>query len=83
MLQRLLRNIAGADDNAGRVQAVYARYAMKDRYMTKPLTGNPHQDMDPPGSEPEGGLEEADLGRDVSRAAMERERTRRRVEKAE
>jgi hypothetical protein len=46
MLRGFLRNIAGADDNAGRVQAVYARYAMKDRYLTKPLTGNPHQDME-------------------------------------
>jgi hypothetical protein len=35
----MLRNIAGAD-NAGRVQAVYAPYAMKDRYLTRPRTGN-------------------------------------------
>ena len=83
MLRRLLRNIAGADDNAGRVQAVYARYDMKDRYLTKPLTGNPHQDMDLSGPEPEGGLEEADLSKNASRAAMERERKRRRVKKAE
>jgi hypothetical protein len=83
MLRGLLRNIAGADDNAGRVQAVYARYAMKDRYLTRPLTGNPHQDMEVSGPEPEGGLEEADLSEDVSRAARERERKRRRVEKAE
>jgi hypothetical protein len=83
MLRRLLRNIAGADDNAGRVQAVYARYAMKDRYLTKPLSGNPHQDIDLSVSEPEGGLEEADLGKDASGAAMERERKRRRVKKAE
>jgi hypothetical protein len=55
MLRRLMRNIAGADDNAGRVQAVYARYAMKDRYLTRPLTDNPHQDMDLPGPSPRAG----------------------------
>jgi hypothetical protein len=65
------------------VQAVYARYAMKDRYLTKPLTGNPHRDMELSGPEPEGALEEANISKDASRAARERERERRRVEKAE
>jgi hypothetical protein len=38
--------------------------------------------MDLSGLEPEGRLEEADLNKDATRPAMERERKRRRVEKA-
>jgi hypothetical protein len=42
----MLRHVAGADDNAGRLQVVPARHAMKDRHLTRPPTGNPHRGMD-------------------------------------